>query len=249
MNARRLLWIAGIGLYLLFLLGGMASYTLADGPPAHMRWAGTAFLFLTAALVLARSAPRARLGLVAVGFAGYGFEVLGVWTGFPFGGYAYTEVFAPLLFGVPLVMTAAWVVLTAYTFTLAGTLGLRLPLAILVATVWLTAVDLVLDPVAAGPMGLWVWEHPGAYYGIPVSNYLGWLLVSLVAQTLHAATLVDRSYNRPVAALGFGLVLFFTTIALGQGLFGAAAFGATLLALHALAVRRAAPTPKETPVS
>jgi len=38
----------------------------------------------------------------------------------------------------------------------------------------MTAWDLGMDPVMV-MTGHWVWEVEGAYFGIPVQNYLGWL--------------------------------------------------------------------------
>jgi lycopene beta-cyclase len=40
-----------------------------------------------------------------------------------------------------------------------------------------TAWDLFLDPQMVG-WGFWVWEGTGAYFGIPLVNFLGWFLVS-----------------------------------------------------------------------
>ena len=40
-----------------------------------------------------------------------------------------------------------------------------------------TAWDLFLDPQMVH-WGLWVWDAPGAYFGIPLINFAGWLLVA-----------------------------------------------------------------------
>jgi putative membrane protein len=37
------------------------------------------------------------------------------------------------------------------------------------------AADLVIDP-AAVHAGFWVWDSPGLYYAIPLSNFIGWAL-------------------------------------------------------------------------
>jgi putative membrane protein len=54
--------------------------------------------------------------------------------------------------------------------------AIRLPAVI--ATVLL--VDLVLDPGAVA-LGFWAYDGGGAYYGVPWSNYLGWVLSATVA--------------------------------------------------------------------
>lgn len=42
-------------------------------------------------------------------------------------------------------------------------------------TLLLIIFDLVLDPTATA-LGFWVWESPGMYYGIPLTNFLGWVV-------------------------------------------------------------------------
>ncbi len=51
------------------------------------------------------------------------------------------------------------------------------------AALLLVAFDGVLDPGAAH-LGFWVWSTGGAYYGVPLSNYAGWMLSSLAASAL-----------------------------------------------------------------
>jgi lycopene beta-cyclase len=43
----------------------------------------------------------------------------------------------------------------------------------------ITAWDLFLDPQMVN-WGFWEWELDGAYFGIPLSNYAGWLLTGAV---------------------------------------------------------------------
>jgi uncharacterized membrane protein len=44
----------------------------------------------------------------------------------------------------------------------------------------MTAWDLAMDPMMVAG-GHWVWDQPGAYFGIPVHNYIGWWLTIFVA--------------------------------------------------------------------
>jgi Carotenoid biosynthesis protein len=45
---------------------------------------------------------------------------------------------------------------------------------------WMTAIDLLIDRLAAVALGYWRGAAPGAYYGIPARNFLGWFIVSLL---------------------------------------------------------------------
>jgi hypothetical protein len=53
---------------------------------------------------------------------------------------------------------------------------------LLVTGMVLTACDVLVDPLASGPNALaWVWEHGGAYYGVPTQNFVGWMLTGFTA--------------------------------------------------------------------
>lgn len=114
-------------------------------------------------------------------------EALGVATGMPFGGYAYSGDLGPKLAGVPLVIPLAWTWmawpawLTAVRLTRSGTARIA------VAGVGLAGWDLFLDPQMVAE-GYWHWRDPSpALPGVPdvpVSNYLGWLLFAVLLMAL-----------------------------------------------------------------
>ena len=54
--------------------------------------------------------------------------------------------------------------------------------------------DLVLDPLAVSEKR-WGWELPGVYYGIPILNFFGWLLVPLLI------LLIFQYYFTPVITI------------------------------------------------
>lgn len=138
---------------------------------------------------------RALAGLGVLTAYAYLIEFVGVRTGWPYGSFEYGVELGPMLFGeVPLGLPIFFLplVLNAYLLTLLvlGDRGrspaVRLPAAL--ATV--LAVDLVLDPAAVA-IGFWQYAPPGAYYGVPASNYAGWLLSGGVA-----VALVDLAFDR-----------------------------------------------------
>lgn len=228
--------------YVLLWAGGIGSYTVLGQPPAHMRWAGPVFMALAAGLGLWFSTWRYRLALACAGLLGFLAEISGVWTGFPFGRYEYTQAFAPLLFRVPLVMVCAWAVLAGYLDALLRPVVPR-PLGLAIAgALGLTAIDLVLDPVAAGPMNLWKWETAGYYYGIPLTNFAGWFGVGLAVFGVLLATGRREPVSPKLRSIGLSMVLFFTVIAFAQGLFVAGCWGLALCLAHAWLVRAARPS-------
>jgi hypothetical protein len=40
--------------------------------------------------------------------------------------------------------------------------------------------DLTIDPMMSTINGSWVWHNGGSYFGVPVSNFLGWYLTVYV---------------------------------------------------------------------
>ncbi|WP_435346299.1 bisanhydrobacterioruberin hydratase [Haloarchaeobius sp. HRN-SO-5] len=135
---------------------------------------------------------RAAASLGVLTLYAYGIELLGVRTGWPYGEFHYEISLGPMLYGeVPVGLPVFFfpLVLNAYLLTLlllgtrARSRAVRLP-ATIAAVV---AIDLVLDP---GAVAVNFWEfaaHPdgvGGYYGVPASNYLGWMLSATVAVAL-----------------------------------------------------------------
>jgi uncharacterized membrane protein len=130
---------------------------------------------------------------ITVGF-GFGIELLGHTTGFPFGAYRYTESLQPQILGVPLIVPLAWSMMAYPSITLARAVTTRwqVPLAAAGLTAW----DFFLDPQMVGE-GYWVWESPTPALpgipGIPVQNYAGWLVATLALMWL-----LDRLPRRTV---------------------------------------------------
>lgn len=114
------------------------------------------------------------------------FEAFSIQTGFPFGHYFYDQLAGPRLFEVPLVIMfayfgtgyASWmlsnILLDQYAKPLQGKQRFLIPLiATFIMVIW----DLCMDPICSTVGSLWVWKEGGAYFGVPISNYLGWFFV------------------------------------------------------------------------
>ena len=222
--------------YLWFWLGGLWIYLVWGAPPGWAAWAAPVFLLLAAAAVLAGAGGEEARRLVLAGLIGFAAEMVGTHTGFPFGGYHYTTTLAPLAGGVPLVLICAWIVVFAHARQVARIV--RHPGARLLFTVaWLVGLDLVIDPLAAGPLGYWRWTGTGTgiWHGIPWTNFAGWAAVGLVL----AATAPSRAPARPWTRLaGLSVALFFTILAAANRLAAATAAGTILVAVDLLLWQR-----------
>jgi len=110
-------------------------------------------------------------------------ESVGVLTSVVFGPYHYTDVCGPCFLGmVPYTVPLVWFILVYPSYVIAewlvpvGWAGQKRSLVVAgCGATAVTAVDLALDPVMVGA-GAWVWHVNGAFFGIPVQNYLGWWL-------------------------------------------------------------------------
>jgi len=179
----------------------------------------------------------ATVSLLLLSAFGYAIETTGVVTGFPYGPFYYGDSLGPKVAGlVPYLLPLSWapLVLGAVAATAPPSRSWRPPrrtLHVLSAAVLLALVDGVLDPGAAS-LGFWTWPEGGVYYGVPLTNYFGWLLSSALAAALLLA-LGRRRWGRATPPPGMLdslaiAVAFWVGIAVFSGLLFPALLGAGL---------------------
>lgn len=146
-------------------------------------------VFLAGAAACATAAAvgwrRAGLAVAAATAVGMAAEAVGTRTGLLFGEYRYTERLQPQLLGVPVVVALAWAGMGLPAWAVAGRLVRSPALRVALGAVALTAWDLFLDPQMVAE-GFWAWPGGGAYRGVPLSNFAGWLGVSAVLMAVFA---------------------------------------------------------------
>jgi putative membrane protein len=155
---------------------------------------------------------------VLIAFIGWVMEFLGSHTGFPFGAYSYTGALRPQVLDVPLIIPFAWMMMlppswaVAWVITRGFAAPWRTPAFSLISALAMTVWDLFLDPQMVA-WDLWRWQHPSGYFGIPWSNYAGWLLVSGLI------TAVVRPNDLPAAPLLLVYTITWLLETFGLGLF------------------------------
>lgn len=161
-------------------------------------WDPTPFAQLLAAIGIASAMAHAvsyygwkdALALLAICLIiTFAMENIGVATGLPFGSYHF-EVGAALrhIGRVPIILGPLWFGMGYFSWIVAGTLldgadrhlngrfnVIALPIA---ASFVMTQWDLVMDPPSSTIAKAWIWHDGGAYFGVPLANYFGWLLTS-----------------------------------------------------------------------
>lgn len=214
-------------LFVVLSVGGVVTNSAESDLSVLRRSGEMLFLWIAAAVVLVHT-PTGVASLFMGAMIGFLSEVLGVTTGLPFGYYHYTDTLGFAIAGVPVVMLAAWMVLLAYAWSLASVITVRASYCRWVAALIMTAFDLLIDPVAIGPLHLWTWDQSGSYYGVPLVNFAGWFVVSWIA----LVPLSGQRKQHPASHLvGFAIITFFTIHAIRSELIVAALVGIGLLAM------------------
>lgn len=143
-------------------------------------------------------------------------EYLGSEHGVLFGHYDYTDNLGPRALGkVPIIIPIAWFMMLYPAWVTAGMLverasvraipsAGRSALRVVVAALAMTAWDLSLDPRMVAD-GNWIWRDGGAYFGIPLSNYLGWFVTAALICGAWALMRVECLVHAPTEASGKAL--------------------------------------------
>jgi len=141
---------------------------------------------------------------ITVWALGYGVEVLGIQTGFPFGEYSYGNVLGIKLFDTPLIIGINWFIMFAGSAYASQKLKINFILQAAVAASLMTITDLFLEPVAI-EYGFWTWEQ----ISVPVSNYVAWWVIAFIIQCVYHVGF--KKVTLPPSALGIYIVfsLFF----------------------------------------
>jgi len=156
-------------------------------------------------------------------------ENIGVATGFPFGRYHF-EVGSTLAHvgTIPIIVGPLWFGMGYFSWIVAGTLlggidrSLKGKFEIvalpLVAAFVMAQWDVVMDPPEATISKAWIWHAGGADFGVPLSNYLGWLLTAWLFYQAFAIYLSRRELSAPTFGGGRMLRLAAILFYLGAGL-------------------------------
>ncbi|WAC91165.1 carotenoid biosynthesis protein [Mycobacterium sp. Aquia_213] len=158
-------------------------------PQAASAQAGLLILFVIVHAWLGYTSRGMAVFVVIAGVVAFALEALSIATGFPFGSYTHhLPGVKPL--GVPLAVLLGWIMFGWLAWALAR-LIMRPVAAVavggaerfttpIVATFVLGGYDLVYDPIGATAHNWYSYHQPTGALGVPLTNYLGWLLTGWV---------------------------------------------------------------------
>jgi putative membrane protein len=138
-------------------------------------------------------------------------ENIGVATGFPFGHYHFAiDAGLPRVGSIPIIVGPLWFGAGYFSWVVASILldgadrRLDRPVEFValpvVAAFVMTQWDLVMDRSESTIAKAWVWHDGGGDFGVPLSNYLGWLLTSWFFFQAYSLYLRRRVARHPLGA-------------------------------------------------
>ncbi|MBL01517.1 MAG: hypothetical protein CL774_03390 [Chloroflexi bacterium] len=166
-------------IFLLFWIGGILSFLVKNDVFTENNWAGGVFLYLASFIILINHKKNNIFILIYIGLFGFLIEIIGSSYHLPFGEYYYTSELGIGLYDVPFSLFSAWIIISVFVIQILHYSNVSKKLWWLMGPVLMIIVDLIIEPVATGPMNAWVWIDEGLYYGVPISNFIGWGIVSL----------------------------------------------------------------------
>ena len=141
-------------------------------------------------------------------------ELLGTSTGYSFGGYSYTN-----LLGYRIAELVPFPIPISWTFMLYCSLAMVARLATaddsssgrwrwaLLGGIILTAWDVPMDP-AMVVTAHWYWHEPGFFYGMPLTNWIGWIGTGTVVARVMLHFVKPSEIARHLTASPFPLVMY-----------------------------------------
>jgi uncharacterized membrane protein len=163
-------------------------------------------------------------------------ETISLHTGFPFGHYYFTGLMGPQFLHIPIMLVLAYLGIGYCSWVLgllilgyrrkpltgAGVVALPL-LASLIMLAW----DLSMDAIWSTVDRAWIWRDGGIFFGVPVSNFLGWYFTAYLFYQAFALYCrftpfrpppASRSYWR-ASVLCYGVCAFGNLLIFREGLF------------------------------
>jgi len=186
------------------------------------------------ALVRWLGADKAIVVLWALGAFAFFTEMLAVKTGFPYGKFAYGPKIGWKIGGVPWTVPFAWTPLLLAAMCLArrwtNALTIEKYARIAACSLILVAIDMVLDPGAVSQK-FWRYARPGLFYGVPLSNFFGWILSGAIGALLFDFLTRGQRTLPPTDLLGsaFLILVFWTSVCAFSALWIPTFIGAVLL--------------------
>jgi uncharacterized membrane protein len=200
-------WVSSALAFVSFLLV-LATLLTPLRLPGKPGWPEAVLVIMTALATLAsltRQLPGQNVLLAGaiIGIVGGILHSVGAATAIPFGPFTYTNGAGPRIFGV-----LAWPIPALWIIAILNSRGVaRLILRpwrkirtygfwlIGITTVLTVLFDATLEPFATRVKHFWIWQptkFPFTWHGVPLVNFLGWLLTALLILAFATPALINK---------------------------------------------------------
>lgn len=199
LKKNNLIWVVFYFLLLLIFLNIVGSLfglhlEIEKNIAYKLLFLGLPVILLILHSLLTLSALRATFFIALAVFTGWIMEVWGLSAGTFFGGHYVYKTNQLALLNVPLSVILYWAVFiyTGYCVVNSFIYWLHkqkpsqnqknlwlLPMAVLLDGCVVVAIDLFMDPLQV-QSGSWRWLEGGPYFGVPIGNFIGWFLVTII---------------------------------------------------------------------
>lgn len=169
--------------------------------------------------------------IAALGCFALFIENIAIWTGLPYGEFTYGEDMGGKILEVPWTVFFSWspLVLGAYALAVSASSKTKVASVLGMTVVFLLLADAVLDPGAV-QQDFWKYKAGGLYYGVPFSNFCGWVISGFIGAAI-IYLLSSKRIDTPISLVSSLVpnMAFWTSIAVFANLYVPAAIGVALL--------------------
>lgn len=146
---------------------------------------------------------KALIAFLIVFIIGFGIEVIGIKTGFPFGSYQYGNNLGSKLWGTPLLIGVNWWLLSLASISIARLISNKFWLKTLLAALLMLLLDFIIEPVAP-KLDYWAFSS----LEVPWNNYAAWFAIGAVVCGIQDKLFTEKK-NTSAIALYFIQLAFF----------------------------------------
>lgn len=145
--------------------------------------------------------PMHYLVILTIALLTFFIEVIGVYTGLPFGEYYYGTNLGPKLLDVPLIIGLNWIMLLFATHVILRKQSFYV--SVIGASILMVILDVVIEQ-SVNKMGFWFWKDNQ----IPLANYVSWFCISLLL-SLYIRKKMPLKENKAALTLYLTQISFF----------------------------------------
>lgn len=145
----------------------------------------------------------------------FSIETLAIISGFPYSPFHYTDLIGMKIFGyTPFTVPFAYVPIFIGCIYLASILWKDKFKIIISCSFLVLVADMILDPAAVS-LNFWIYEYSSIFYGVPLQNFLGWILTGIIAALIGLILFKkELKENKPPAIVSslFLIISFWTAV-------------------------------------